>query len=182
LWLFCYLSKRNSSFIPPFRSNLKTGRREMLGEIVCSRWLEPTSGLQKAILSSFGVTSSRQAGCGMRWHSASRQGASAGGAGYMPKESGMTSLSSGMGWSGCWSGGKGAIRIGAIKASLQPTSNAQMLWRQIPLLKKYSSRYGAGSRLSTSGSKIGLFCPACTITTCWSTNLFLVILLFTSSF
>ena len=156
----------------------------MSGEIVCSWWTELTSGLQRGILSPFvfGVTSSRRAVCGMRWRSASRRGASAGGAGHMPQESGMTSLFSGMGWSGCWSGGDGARRIGAIKAPPQPTSNAQMLWRRIPLLKKFSSGYEAGRRPSTSGSKIGLFYPARTVTTCWSTNLFSVLLLFSPSF
>ena len=79
-------------------------------------------------------------------------------------------------------GGGGARWIGTIKAPPQPTSNAQMSWRWILLLKKFSSGYEAGRRLSTRGLKIGLFYPACTVTTYWSTNLFSVLLLFSPSF
>ena len=64
--------------------------------------------------------------------------------------------------------------IGAIKALSQPTSNAQVFCGQIPILQKYSHRFGVGRRLSTSGSKIGPLC--------WSTQQFLVLLSFSPSF
>ncbi len=152
---FCYLSNRDSSFIFPPRSNSRTGRREILGGIVCCWLMEPTFRLQRAIPSPFGVTSSNKAGCGMRWGCPSKRATSAGGAGCMPQDNGTTSQSSGSCWSQWWSQGKGARWIGAIKAPLQPTWNAPVLWRPIQTPLKYSSGFGAGRRLWTSASKIG---------------------------
>jgi hypothetical protein len=117
---FCHLSNRNSSFISPPRSNLSTGRREMLGGIVRCWLTEPTFRLQRAIPSPFGVISSKRAGCGMRWGCPFKRATSAGGAGRMPQVNGTTSQSSGICWSQCWSRGKGARWIGAIKAPPQP--------------------------------------------------------------
>ena len=114
------LSNCNSSLFLSHRSNLKTGRMEMLGGIVCCQLMERTFGLRWAIQSPSGATNLRRAGCVKRWGCAFERVASAGGAGHMPLVSGMTSQSSGTHWCRCWSLGKGVRWIGAIKALLQP--------------------------------------------------------------
>ncbi len=92
----------------------------MLGGIVCCWLMEPTFGLQRAIPSPFGVISSKRAGCGMRWDCPFKRVTSAGEAGRMPQVNGTISQSSGICWSQCWSRGKGARWIGAIKVLPQP--------------------------------------------------------------
>ncbi len=47
--------------------------------------------------------------------------------------------------------------IGATKAPPQPTSNAQVFCGQTQTLQKYRHGFGAGRRLSMSGSRIGRF-------------------------
>ncbi len=91
----------------------------MLGGIVCWWLTEPTFRMRRAILSPFGVISSKRAGCGMRWGCPFKRATSAGGAGCMFQVNGMTSQSSRIYWSQCWSQGKDARRIGAIKAPPQ---------------------------------------------------------------
>ena len=141
---FCYLSNCNSSFISPPRSNLSTGRREMLGGIVCCWLTERTFGLQRAIPSPFGVISSKRAGCGMRWGCPFKRATSAGGVGHMPQVNGMISQSSGICCSQCWSWGKGARQIGAIRHH----SNLWEMPRCCGGRSKHHSNTAAGSELA----------------------------------
>jgi hypothetical protein len=75
---------------------------------------------------------------------------------YAPS-SGLTYQLSGTLWYQCWSLGSGLRRIGATKAPPQPTSNAQVFWRQTQTLWKFSNGYGVGRRPSTRASRVGQF-------------------------
>ena len=148
---------------------------------VCFQLTEPISGSRWATRSLFGATSSRRVVFAMRWGCASWREIFAGGVGLMPQGIGMTWQFSGTLWCRYWSLGSGVRRIGATKAPPQPTSNAQVFWRQIRTPRKYSNGYGVGRRPSMSGSRIGQFCQHPTVTTCWNTKQFLVLLLFSPS-
>ncbi len=176
------LNELSLTFLFDFRFNLKTGRRETLEMTVCFWLMQSTSGLRWATQSLFGATSSRRVVYIMRWGCASWRETFAGQVGLMYRVSGMTCQFSGTLWYPCWSLGSGVRWIGATKALSQPTSNAQVFWRQTQTLWKNSNGYGAGRRLSMSTSRIGQFCWHCTVTTCWNTKQFLVLLSFSPSF
>ena len=147
----------------------------------CFQWTEPTSRSRWATRSLFGATSSRRVVFVMRWGCASWRETFAGGVGLMPRGSGTTWLFSGTVYNWCWSLESGARRIGATKAPPQPTSDAQVFCGQTQTLQKYRHGFGAGRRLSTSGSRIGRFWKPHTVTTCWNTKQFLVPLSFSPS-
>ena len=67
------------------------------------------------------------------------------------------------------------------QGSAQPMSNVQVFCWQTQTLQKYRHGFGAGRRLSTSGSRIGRFLKPHTVTTCWNTKQFLVPLSFSPS-